>query len=809
MTAPTPPCAGTPSAVHACMDALALDLRASLRSLLRTPGLTAVVLLSLALGIGASTVLFTLVDGVLLRPLPYARADRLVAFRGPQSYPDLQDFAAQVPAFEALGAFSPWPADLVGSGEPEQVDASLISGALFEALGVRAERGRLIGVADDTKGAAPIVVATHGFAERHSLLPGASLSLSGKPFTLAGILPPGFQLPQTDAQLFVPMQVGYPEAADARVAHFMDTAARLRDGVSVAEAQAQVTAVAKRLSGLYPAADRDRSYPLQPLREKVTAGVRDTLLLLFAAVCLLLLLACANFASLLVARGTAGEGELAVRAALGAGRGRLVRQLLVESVLLATAGGALGVLCAAWGLPTVLSLAPQDLPRRATVGIDAGVLAFALFVSVATGVLFGLLPAFQGTRMDLQSALRGRGTSARSRPRLRRSLVSLEIALAVMLLAASGLLLRSLVRLRGEGVGFNPVNKLVLRVDLPESRYSRAPAQTVFWDRLLAGLSALPGVKAAGFVSELPLTNADLQHDIVVAGEAPRPEGSEASAGARIASPGYFAALEIPLLQGRLFDSRDSAQAPRVVVVDEAMVREHSGLMLGQRVRFAREGANDWMTVVGVVADVRHLGIDRAVEPTLYVPYAQNTNPWHRWGSIVLRPASAPALSLGRAARQAVWAADSQLPVTRMRTMEEVVSGSLRVRRFEMLVLSLFAAAALLLSAVGVYGVVAFRVVQRTPEIGLRMALGAPRRRVLGLILGEGVALFLAGLVVGLAGVLGAARVLSSFLYGVAPTDPLTLIVTACLMGVVALLAAAVPALRASRLDPMIALRRE
>jgi putative ABC transport system permease protein len=445
------------------------------------------------------------------------------------------------------------------------------------------------------------------------------------------------------------------------------------------------------------------------------------------------------------------------------------------------------------------------------VSIDAAVLSFALFVSLATGVVFGLLPAFQGTRMDLQSALRGHGTSATNRPRLRRSLVSLEIALAVMLLAASGLLLRSLLRLRSENVGFNPVNKLVMRVDLPESRYSRTSAQTAFWDRLLAGLSALPGVKAAGFVSELPLTNANLQHDIVVAGEAPRPEGSEASAGARIASQGYFAALEIPLLQGRVFESHDSAQAPRVVVVNEAMVREHfaSRSPLGQRMRFAREGANDWMTVVGVVSDVRHLGIDRAVEPTLYVPYAQNTNPWHRWGSIVLRPASGAALSLARAAREAVWAADSQLPVTGLRTIEEVVAGSLEARRFEMLVLSLFAAAALLLSAVGVYGVVAFRVVQRTPEIGLRMALGAPRGRVLGLILREGVALFLAGLAVGLVGVLAAARVLSSFLYGVAPTDPLTLVATACLMGVVTVLAAAVPALRASRMDPMISLRRE
>ena len=554
------------------MTQLLEDVRAALRSLRHARGFAAFVVASLALGIGASVTLFAVVDGVLLRALPYPEAGRLVAFKREQSYPDAHDFEDQVQAFQSTGVYAAWPADVRMAREPEQVPAALVSGDLLRTLGVAPARGRLLTLADDRKGAAPVVVVTQAFAARTGSDVGDTLSLSGRTFTVVGVMPRGFKLPAGEGQLFVPMQVGYPEAAEARVAHFMDSVARLRPGTSLGQAQAEVDAVGRRLGELYPASNRDCPFPLVPLGEKVSRFVHDALLILFAAVTLLLLLACTNFANLLLARGAERTSELAVRAALGADRARLTRQLLVESVLLALGGGAAGFLLARVALPVVLSLAPESLPRAEDISLDARVLAFAFGVALLTGLLFGLVPALQSSRVDLHTALKERKSAGGPRPRLRQALVIAQVSLAAVLLAASGLLLRSLWALESVGPGFNPASALAMRIDLPEARYGAVPLQTAFWDRLLGELRALPGVESAGFVSELPLAGSELTHDVVVA-HAPPPPRAEPSAGARVASPGYFEAMQIPLLRGRLLEASDVRGGLRVVVVNEALVK--------------------------------------------------------------------------------------------------------------------------------------------------------------------------------------------------------------------------------------------
>ena len=793
------------------MTQLLEDVRAAFRSLRHARGFAAFVVASLALGVGASVTLFAVVDGVLLRPLPYPHAGRLVAFRREQSYPDAHDFEDQVQAFESIGVFASWPADVRMAREPEQVPAALVSGDLLRTLGVAPARGRLLTVADDRKGAAPVVVVTQAFAARAEVEVGSTVSLSGRTFTVVGVMPAGFKLPTGEGQIFVPMQVGYPEASEARVAHFMDSVARLRAGTSLGQAQAEVDAVGRRLGELYPASNRDRAFPLASLGDKVSRSVRDALLVLFAAVTLLLLLACTNFANLLLARGAERSSELAVRAALGADRGRLTRQLLAESVLLAVGGGAAGFLLARLALPVVLSLAPESLPRAQEISLDARVLAFAFGVALLTGLLFGLVPALRSSRVDLHTALKERKSAGGPRPRLRQALVIVQVGLAAVLLAASGLLLRSLWALQSVGPGFNPTGALALRIDLPEARYSGVPLQTAFWDRLLGELHALPGVESAGFVSELPLAGSELTHDVVVAHAPPPPEGAEPSAGARVASPGYFEAMQIPLLRGRLLEASDVRGGLKVVVVNEAMVKTlFPGVdPLGARFRYAREPADAWMTIVGVVGDVRHQRLDRPEVATVYVPYAQNSNPWHRWGELVIRFHGPSPVALAAQVKERIWAVDPLLPVTRVRTLGEVVSASLEQRRFELLIFAAFAGLALLLSAAGVFGVVAYTVSRRTWEMGVRKALGAQSGRVLRLVLGEAVALLGTGAALGLLGALAAGKALAAVLYGVTPTDPLTLGATALVLLQVGLLASAVPALRAARVEPLVALREE
>ncbi|HEX4386068.1 MAG TPA: ABC transporter permease [Myxococcales bacterium] len=792
------------------MGDLLQDLRIGLRSLSRTRGFTAAAIISLALGIGANSTIFSVVDAVLLRPLPYPAPAELFSLRANQSPPDLRDLREQSKTLQAVAGYAGHPFDLVSGDEPEQLMGTLVAGPLFEALQVQPVAGRVLTQDDDRPSAAPVVVISEALRQR--ILTGreaigASLLLSGKSYTVVGVMPKSFRLPEGDSQLWAPLSTGYPEAVEARGAHFLTAVARVAKG---APAQLELDAVAQRLASLNPVDDRDLRFALMPLQERVTRNVRSSLLFLLCAVGLVLLVACANFASLLLARGAARRHELAVRAALGASRFRIVRQLLTESAILALAGGVAAALLAAWGLPALLSLDAAMLPQIASASVDWRVLAATAALAIGAGLFVGLLPALQISRLDVASALKDASPQASGRARMRSALVVAEVALAVVLLAGAGLVLRTLWNLRQTPLGFQPARVLTLRVDLPGARYTQVAQQTEFFDRLLAGVATQPGVQAAGIVSELPLGGNHLTHNALIKGAPPVLEGAEPEVGAHVVSGGYFPALQIPLLEGRLFDARDRADTAQVVIVNAAFARKFfSGRSaIGSRLRFSREEHPRWMTIAGVVGDVREALQDEQ-EPTAYVPYAQNGSPWHRWESLVVRAAPGAEAMLSRELKQQVWAADPQLPITLARPMEEVLSRSLAQRRLELMLLSLFAGLALLLGAVGIHGLVSYTVSRRTHEFGVRLVLGATRGRVLRMVLGQGLRLALLGLAIGTLVAVALGRLLSSLLFGVAPADPLTYAAIALVIGGTALAACWVPAARAGHIEPMAALRQQ
>jgi len=796
------------------MDVLLDDLKYAFRSLRRSPAFAAVAVLSLGLAVGADTAVFSLVDALLVRPLPFANPSRLVSVRNVLSYAQVTDLREQARAVEEIGAYGYLPLDLTGAGEPMQVQAAVVSGGLFATLGVQPALGRWLTPQDDAPGAAPAVVVSEAFWRAHlggdrSAL-GRSLMLSSRPYTLVGVMPRRFGMPTGESQLWVTMHVAYAESVPVRNARFMFAVARLRADATRAAAQAELTGLAKRMRELYPTEEAGTVLALVGLQERVTGQVRPALLLLLGAVSLVLLVACANFANLLLARGAARRGELAVRAALGADRIRLVRQLLTESVLVALIGGALGALLSLWALPALIARDASALPPGASVHIDGRVLAFTLAVSLFTGLVFGLVPALRGAEVDLHSSLKeaGRGPSGPARSRLRSALVVTELAMALLLLAGAGLLLRSFAGLQAVPLGFDPKGVFTALVDLPVSRYPEAVEQARLRARVLAALQGVPGVQAAGLATQLPLSGT-IAHEVIFEGRPPLAPGEEPAIATRFASRGFFEALRIPLIEGRLMDATDTAAAAPVVVVNEAFVRKYMGgrSPLGARLRWGREDPVRWMTIVGVVGDVAEEPLDRAARPTIYVPFEQEILAFKRWSALVVRSAATDPRALAASIKKAVWAADPLLPVTRLRWMEESLAGSLAQRRFTLLVLALFAGAALVLAGVGVYGVVAYSVAQRTHEIGVRMALGAGGRSVQRMVVAQGARLALLAVALGAPASLGLARVLGSLLYGVAPTDVATHAATSAAIFALALLASWLPARRASRIDPMIALR--
>jgi putative ABC transport system permease protein len=798
------------------METLLKDIRYGVRSLLKRPGFTAVAVITLALGIGVNTAIFSVINAVLLRPLAYQEPARLVAFRSNQSAPDLADVETQSRTFSSIGGEVKQPLDYTAGGEPIQFQTGQVTGKFFETLGVKAARGRVITPEDDKTGAPYVTVLSHGLWRQQfggdPQVVGKTIPLSGNMYTIIGVMPESFTSPRDNTEAWTPLHVSNPVAANFRGVHFLHTYGRLAEGVGLEQARAEMQVVDRNLATQYPADNKTRNTVLVPLHERIVGQSRQSLLVLFAAVSLVLLIACANFANLLLARAAEREREFMIRTALGAGRWRLIRQLLTESVLVSFTGGAIAVMLAIWGTSLLVALQPENLPRLQEIGVDARVLGFTFGVSLLTGIIFGLLPAWAASRSGINEALKEGGRSATAggaRQRLRSVFVVGELAVALILLVGAGLLIKTFWNLRSVEPGFNPDHLLTMRVELPEARYKEKDKQTRFRTQALANIGSLPGVQAA-MVSELPLSGDSLNHDFLIEGRPPIAPGDEPSLETRSVLGDYFQVMQMSLRAGRNFGPQDfDAQAPRVGIANDEMVRQYfpNEDPLGKRVRWARDQEVRWMTIIGVVGDVKHFGLDLPEQPALYSPYPQ-ADPWKRWMTFVARTQSAPN-SMAQAIKQQIWKVDSELPVSKVKTMSEVSAASFAARRFNMLLLAIFAGLALLLAAVGIYGVMSYAVTQRTQEIGIRMALGARATDVLRLILRNGMTLTLLGVVIGLGGAVALTRLLTTLLFGVKPTDAFTFAVVSTLLIVVAMIACYLPARRATKVDPLVALRYE
>jgi predicted permease len=798
------------------METLFKDIRYGVRSLLKRPGFTAVAIITLALGIGVNSAIFSVINAVLLRPLPYLEPDRVMTFRSNQSVPDLADIEAQSRAFSKFGGLVTQPLDYTAGGEPVQFQIGMVTGGFFQMLGVQPERGRFITEDDDKTGGPHVVMLSHELWQREfggdQQIIGKTIPLSGNVYTIIAVMPAGFDTPRENTEAWVPVRVANPIAANFRGVHFLRTYGRLASGVSIEQARSEMQVIDKNLANQYPADNKNRSTVLIPLHERIIGQSRTPLLVLFAAVSLVLLIACANFANLLLARAAEREREFTIRAALGAGRWRLIRQLLTESVLVAVAGGAVAVLLAIWGTSLLVALKPENLPRLQEIGVDGRVLGFTFGLSLLTGVIFGLLPAWAASRGGVNEALKEGGRSATAggaRQRLRSTFVVVELAVALILLVGAGLLIKTFWHMRSIETGFNPDRLLTMRVELPETRYKEIAKQTQFRTRVLEGMNSLPGVQAA-MVSELPLSGDSLDQNFLIDGRPPIAPGDEPSLETRSVLGDYFRTMQIPLRAGRDFGSQDFAdKAPLVGIANEALVRQYfpGENPLGKRIRWARDPEVRWITIVGVAGDVKHFGLDLPELPGLYSPYPQAA-PWKRWMTLVARTQSDPA-GMTQAVKEQVWRVDSQLPLTKVQTMDEVAAASFAARRFNMLLLAIFAGLALVLAAVGIYGVMSYAVTQRTQEIGIRMALGAQASDVLKLIVRNGMTLTLIGTAAGLAGAFALTRLMEAMLFGVTPTDVGTFATVSLVLIVVALLACYLPARRATKVDPLVALRYE
>lgn len=805
------------------MNTLLQDLRYAVRQLRRAPTFAVAAVACLALGIGANTAIFSVVYAVLVRPLPYPDPDRLLWVFGANesrhrernsvSPGDYLDWKDQNQVFERMAGAYDTRMNLTGGGEPIEVPAQLATADLFPLLGLRPILGRTYTAEEDRPGGPAVVVLSHGLWQRRfggsKGVIGRTISLDGKSYTILGVLPPGARivgLPR-EPDLWVPF--AFDPATDYRASsgRFMLTLARLKPGVSRDQAQAAMAAIARRLEEIHPDFNRGWSINLVPMNEVATEALRRPLLILAGVVVLVLLIACANAANLQLAHATARSREIAVRAALGASRARVVRQFLVESLLLALAGGMGGVLLALWLTDALAAKAAASIPRLGEVRVDLATLAFTLAASTLAGLLFGLVPAVHANRVDLHESLKegGRALSGRG-SRTRAMLVATQVALSLVLLVGAGLLLKSIARLQQVDLGFDPDRVLTARVTLPEVRYPKPEQQVAFFDAALSQLRALPGVSAVGAINWLPLSGLSSATGFWFASRPmPRP-GEKLGTDVRAVDPGYFRTMRISLLQGRPLQPTDGPRQPRAVVVSESFVQRYlpGEEPLGQRVVMPW-GDTLTATIVGVVADVKHTGIDSVVGPTTYWPMAQFPSSFM---TLVLRTSGDPsALTSAVAAR--VHAIDPELAVAEIRPLEAYLGDYLARRRFSMTLLAGFAGLALVLTAVGLYGVMAYSVVQRTRELGIRVALGASRDSVLQAVLLRGLQLVAAGVLAGVIAALLFTRVLGTLLYGVSPTDPLVFGIIVGLLVLVGAVSSYAPARRATRVDPMVALRSE
>jgi putative ABC transport system permease protein len=794
------------------------DFRFALRSLRHTPGFALAAVLTFAIGIGATTAIFTVLHAVLLRPLPYADPDRLVVLLHEGQFPvspaDFLDYRRYVRSYERISAAQAWSATLASGEGAERLPGLQVTADLFRTLGVPAALGRTFVNGEDQPGRDRVVLLSDALWKRRfggdRGVVGRAVTLDGEPFTIVGVMPPSFRFAPfwaTNATIWRPLSLA--ARSSDRAGRSLRVFARLRDGVTLEQARAEASAVAARLASAFPATNAQLGMEVVALREKVVSGVRPTLWLLAATVALVLLIACVNVASLQIVRGSARQKELAVRAALGAARRRLVWQTLAESLVLSAAGGSVGLLLATWLLGLIGALLPAaSLPVPDELSLDGAVAAFAVLLIVLTGVAAGLAPALQLSRANVQETLQdgSRGATEGVRGRgVRRGLLGLELALALALLAGAGLMGRTLLRLQDIDPGFDPRNLLTFTLSLGGTPHNDARLQ--YFDRVSQVMAAVPGVAAVSAINHLPLAGDTWRFRIQPEGRPePRP-GDESSATWRLVRTGYFSTMRLRL-RGRDFDSRDRPDGLPVCIVNETMARRHwpGQDPIGRRVGV---GTSDrrWLTVVGVSADARQSEWTGSVPEEIYAPYAQHATEFGSAElSFVVRTAGDP-LELATAVQRAVWSVDSSVPISGTATMDRVIVDRLWRSRVTALLLGVFAAVALVLAALGVYGVSAYSTSRRTREIGIRVALGARPSQVVSLALGETLAPILGGLAVGCGVALALARLAASLLYGVGPGDPITFVAAAVALGVIALAAAWLPARRASRIDPAVVLR--
>ncbi|MFY9608134.1 MAG: ABC transporter permease [Blastocatellia bacterium] len=802
------------------------DLRYGVRMLRAHPGFTGVAVLTLALGIGANTAIFSVVNAVLLRPLPYEDSNRLVWFwenqpdfrHGNLSPADFLDYQEQSRAFDQIASYRQMDFTLTGDRQPEQIHGLIVSANYFSLLGIKPEMGRAFQPEDGRAGAPRVAVVSHGFWQRRFAgdpnLIGKALTLSGQTVTMVGVAPPGLKTERAELWLnprnVVPdmLLTTARDPATMRGAHYLHAIGRLKPGVTSPQAQEEMNAISARLQEQYPATNAGHTVELVSLLEKTVGKLRPALLVLLGAVGLVLLIACANVANLMLARATARHKEIAVRSALGASRWRVIRQLLTESLALAALGGACGWLLAVWGVDLLVATSPESIPRLHEIGVDRQVLGFTLLISLATGIIFGLAPALMASRTDLNEALKEGGRSATagaSRGRMRGALVVSEVALALLVLVGAGLLVKSFVRLRAVDPGFQPDNLLTMRLFLTDAKYATNEPRLSFLKELTARLEALTGVQGVGISDDLPIEGTDSSADLIVEGREPAP-GERLMTGVHVVNPRYFEAMGIALLKGRVFTERDTAEAPTVLVVNETMSRRlwPGEDAVGKRVKLG-DPNGEWAQIVGVVRDVKHNGL--SAEPAMDAYGSHLQVPWP-WMTIALRSNLDPT-SLEAAVRREVQAIDPNKAVADVKTMDKLIDESVGERRLSLVLFGLFAVVALLLAAVGIYGVMAYGVTQRTHEIGIRMALGAQPRDVVQLLVGRGMTLAMTGVALGVGAAYGLTRLMASLLFEVSTTDPATFVVIALVLACVAWLACYIPARRATKVDPIVALRYE
>jgi putative ABC transport system permease protein len=816
------------------LEELLRDVRHSARMLLKRPGFSLIAILTLALGIGANTAIFSVINATLLRPLPFKNPDQLVmvwgtnpggfGWRGKSGFsaPSFLDYQQQNLVFERMATFNAIDLTLTGTDNAERIRGGAVTSEFFDLLAVQPILGRTFVAEDGQPGRNQVVLLTYGLWQRRfgadPKIIGQTIQLDATPYIVVGVLPQGFDFTIPDyfeaKGLWVPAVLPQDNSNSERGHKYLAVIARLKQAVTLRQAEQDMRVITERLAQAYPGSMSKFGVKLTPLHEQVVGDSRPVLLLLFGAVGFVLLIACANVANLQLVRASTRQKEIAIRMALGASRGRLLRQLLTESVLLSLIGGAISLLLALWGSKLLTALGPARIPRGTVVPIDLTVLAYSLVLSLVTGIFTGLVPALQSTRTQQSEALKEGGRNSVGKEgglRLRKLITVSEVALSMMLLIGAGLLIRSFMELLQVSPGFETRNILTARLDLPKFSYPEATRQASFYTQAMERINALPGVTAVGVIDELPPTMGSHTSTFFIDGHAPIDDSQQTlSVEHGLASSDYFRAMGIPLISGRVFSAAEDSAMP-VALINQSFARRFfpNENAIGQHLRF--ESSGPWITIVGIVGDVRGSGLDKAAKSQIYLPYQQQSflpnNPLPRMHLVVRTSGDPNAIAAG--ALESIREIDKDLPTPQARTMETVLAASIAERRSNMLLFGVFAAIALILTGVGIYGVISYSVSQRIQEIGIRMALGAQSRDVLQFVIRQGMSLVLIGLCIGLVGAIALTRVIATLLFGVGTKDPLTFLAVAMLLSIVALVACYIPARRATRVNPLIALRCE